>query len=67
MMLPVEVARALSQHRAHVNGHVLLATGRVLASAGASDLTDLLRGVASQVREEQQVASPRRSGSQCDT
>ena len=61
VMLPVEVAHALSHHRAHVNGQVLLATERTLASAGTSDFTELLRGVASRVREEQPPASPQRS------
>ena len=54
--IPVEAVRALSRHRAHVNGHVLMATESVLSSEANTDLTEALREAAERVR---QVASGR--------
>jgi hypothetical protein len=51
IQMPVDVVRALSRHRAHVNGHVLMATDSVLSAAANIDLTEALQGAASRDRK----------------
>jgi len=50
VQIPVAAVKAASRHRAHVNGHVLMATDLMLSSS-STDLTDALRAVASRVRQ----------------
>lgn len=49
--LPAEAVKQLSRHRAHVNGHVLMATDSVLSTRGSVDLTQTIRNAAEQVRQ----------------
>jgi hypothetical protein len=51
VQIPVEVVKALSRHRTHVNGYVLMATDSVLSSTATTDLTEALRGAASRVKQ----------------
>jgi len=48
VLLPVEVVRAQSVYRSHVNGSVVMMRGALLDHEDAEDITDRLRAAASQ-------------------
>lgn len=48
VLLPVEVVRAQSTYRSHVNGSVVMMRGALLDHEDAEDITDRLRAAASQ-------------------
>ena len=49
VLLPVEVVRAQSTYRSHVNGSVVMMRGALLDHEDAEDITDGLRAAAGQV------------------
>jgi len=48
VLLPVELVRAQSTYRSHVNGSVVMMRGSVLDHEDAEDITDRLRAAARQ-------------------
>jgi hypothetical protein len=43
VQLPMATVKSLSRHRAHINGHVLMALDSVFSATGSVDLTDMIR------------------------
>ncbi len=46
VQIPVDTVKALSRHRSHVNGHVLMATDSVLSGPDCLDITEAMRASA---------------------